>query len=149
MKYIIYLYILILIGCGQDPYSEGIKTNNPIFNEHIEYFKYLYRVDVNVPIILTDITDGHSVGICHAYTPNNHHNWIEIDSKYWLKLSYYGKQQLIFHELGHCVLGLNHDNTLMVVNNYTIPRSIMYPYHFGEMWYYKYYLNYYYQELRK
>ena len=33
-------------------------------------------------------------------------------------------ESLIFHELGHCVLGREHDNTLMPKGD---PRSIMYP----------------------
>jgi hypothetical protein len=43
---------------------------------------------------------------------------IVIKRQYWDNASYWDRRELAFHELGHCLLGLNHDDTvtLAVVN---------------------------------
>lgn len=87
-------------------------------------------------------------GRCHRYSPNDPKNWIEFDEDYWNTLTYYGKEELVFHELGHCVYGLEHDERRGNVGIYSeVPLSIMYPVHFGSMNYYKENTNYYYKEL--
>lgn len=49
-----------------------------------------------------------------------HH--IEISPSYWSRAGYWEKEFLIFHELGHCILGRRHDNS----DKDGICKSIMY-----------------------
>ena len=54
---------------------------------------------------------------------------IKINYERWKFLDIYAKEELIFHELGHCLYWLNHDNDLIelkVKNKFrTCPKSIM------------------------
>lgn len=55
---------------------------------------------------------------------------IIINERIWNTLNDYDKQEVIFHELGHCVLRRIHHNSTMLGYNgtMTIAESIMYPY---------------------
>lgn len=46
------------------------------------------------------------IGVCHYYD-----NLIQINRKFWNKLSVEEKEQLIFHEAGHCTLNKLHDDS--------------------------------------
>lgn len=147
MKKLLLLSLLFTIGCQEQlPPPKG--TFEPEFIEYITEFENYYKVKVNVSIQFTDDISGNTVGVCHIFTNNNPSNWIEIDKSYWEGLDYYGKQQLIYHELGHCVFGYGHDESFVNIDGYEIPKSIMHPYCFGFSWYYEEYLSYYLEELR-
>lgn len=38
-------------------------------------------------------------------------NIVEIDNQFWARATDLEKEYVVFHELGHCVLGRNHDDT--------------------------------------
>jgi hypothetical protein len=69
---------------------------------------------------------------------------IEIDPIFWEEASQTEKEVLVFHELGHCVLNREHNESLISEQN--IPKSIMYPYIFETE--YEMYRNYYINELK-
>jgi hypothetical protein len=53
---------------------------------------------------------------------------VVVDKEYWGRLSDDERKLLIFHELGHCVLGRKHVPTFHSDENYVFtPDSIMYP----------------------
>lgn len=56
---------------------------------------------------------------------------VEVDQKEWNKLSQGQKQNLVDHELGHCLLGRTHRHGYTAINNVIYPKSIMYPYVFS------------------
>ncbi len=55
---------------------------------------------------------------------------ITVNQRIWNTLNDYDKQEVIFHELGHCVLRRVHQNSEMMAYNgsQTVPASVMYPY---------------------
>lgn len=57
------------------------------------------------------------VGLCHPMS-----NEIDINLEYYLKSSNVELEQLMMHELGHCVLGKDHteDTELAIMNPYTL-----------------------------
>lgn len=63
---------------------------------------------------------------------------VSIDNYYWNTSSDLGKEQLVFHELGHCVLKRQH-NKEFIANH---PVSIMYPLILSDRLYSKYYDSY-------
>lgn len=147
MKYLSILIVLIIGGCGKKlPQPKGYI--DPEFIEIVRHFEATYNVKVYVSLEFAESLEDSSVGVCHSFQTNSPSNWIEIKKGYWDNINYYAKEQLIFHELGHCVFGYGHDESYIEKDGYSIPKSIMYPVCFGHNWYYEYYNNYYLQELR-
>jgi hypothetical protein len=73
--------------------------------------------------------------------------YIAIKRSKWNSVDAYGKEALLFHELGHCILHRDHINGLIRDSNgHLIPQSIMYPYSFAST-IYKDYREYYLDEL--
>lgn len=66
---------------------------------------------------------------------------VTINPQFWNVSSLANREQLIFHELGHCVLNRKHrEDFVRTADGWnTIQASIMYPYHLGES---KYDYNY-------
>ena len=63
-----------------------------------------------------------TVGLCT--TEGDEPPLIEIDAVEWYKFTDAEQEELLFHELGHCLLNRDHDETYLTNN---IPSSIMYP----------------------
>jgi hypothetical protein len=63
----------------------------------------------NIDFIATGVSatigqaHDHKVGLCY---PNSKH--IVIDANFWNTASHYSRELIVFHELGHCLLGRNH-----------------------------------------
>lgn len=136
------LSLVLTYGCGP-----GVDFQNKVeeeVKEHLQKFNEAFGMNVNISITYTKLPTT-IVGMCYSYTfqPNS----IEIDEDKFKRYDYYGRQEVIFHELGHCVLNRGHDDTLISLRGEKIPTSIMYPYVFGSAFYYKENLDYYYKEL--
>jgi hypothetical protein len=95
-------------------FNKGIDS---AFNKHVSKFERYYEKKVEVGINFGDIED--SVGLCYLLTGN-----IEIDKEYWDRQDEAAREELIFHELGHCVMGKEHNEKMIG----DCPASIMYPY---------------------
>lgn len=66
---------------------------------------------------------------------------IWLDETIWFRLDDIGREMLMFHELGHCALAIEHDRTTARNGQ---PKSLMYPNLFDPYWYARYrehYLN--------
>jgi hypothetical protein len=127
------LFILLLLtGCGKnisdflnkddEPYK--VSNTDPIFNKYVESFERNFKVKVNVPIVFKPI-DNMYAGVCYTWT---NYREVNINKSLWKHFTEEQKEQLIFHELGHCVGDLPHDN--VHVNN--CPKSVMRSFMFSE-----------------
>jgi hypothetical protein len=67
-----------------------------------------------------NLTDYNTLGECKPNTLE-----IGIAESYWVTASDVEKEELLFHELGHCLLGREHDNGLMPISGGSIYKSIM------------------------
>ena len=56
-------------------------------------------------------SSGHVLGFCNNEDKDNH--YIVLDAKYWPTATDLEKELLVFHELGHCLLGRDHDDTTL------------------------------------
>ena len=70
-------------------------------------------------MIFASRLDGNTAGICLHPT-----NTILVNAEYWKLIDEYQREDLIFHELGHCVLGRSHCDAK---NEDGTPVSIMNP----------------------
>lgn len=118
MKYMLATFAIILnIIMGIQVYSLFNNNIDTEFEPYVSEFEWFYGKKVKSGISFADLDDD-SVGMCYYVTGN-----IEIDRDYWETQDEFGKEELIFHELGHCVLNKGHNEHKMG----ECPASIMYP----------------------
>ena len=129
----------VIIGCGNE-FKPVTKIEND-FKPIVEKFEQLYNVEVEMDMFYENL-EGDVIGICRY-----ENNWSEIaiDPVYWDNSSELDHEQLVFHELAHCVLGQDHRNYML--EDTGCPGSIMDEYHIDNGCYEEYYY-YYLEELR-
>ena len=145
------LFILFLL-CSCAPQIENKTLNvESDFQIYLDEFETISKVHYDGGINFAssgslEYYQKDSVAICIIYRSGNKE--IKVDRGYWIISDETVKEQLIFHELGHCALGRQHKNELMIVNEYSeqtyMPQSIMYPSSFGGQLYYilrEYYIS--------
>lgn len=141
-KIIAILSLILTYGCGP-----GLDVQNKVeeeVKEHLQKFNIVYGMNVDITIKYNTLPKG-IVAYCLTYTFQPNH--IEIDGDTFKKYDHYAREDVVFHELGHCVFNRNHDDSEITLKGEKIPTSIMYPHVFGSAYYYKENLDYYYKEL--
>ena len=85
--------------------------------------------------------DKHAIGLCvpSFLNPVRSRPAIYIDKDYWDNASEMARESTVFHELGHCVLNLEHNDQDVVIKGEKLKKSLMAPVEFGG---YKYLANY-------
>lgn len=110
---------ILSTSCQSDHLEEEIlqEANANIQSELFPYFDafkdaardYGMEIDYNTSNVtakLEYINDGSVAGTCST---NGHDiRDIVIDKAFWDRASYLSKEMVIFHELGHCILGRGH-----------------------------------------
>ena len=154
------IFSLLLSSCGYEPkqinYTDLRTRENsiidPVFYPFLATFQNYYNVKIrNTHVIFASTNDiiAKTSGICSMAT--NQKNLIMINIDYWEESNVFGKEQLLFHELGHCVFNLDHDNSridISVDNSIeSIPNSIMNQTSYGNGHYYPYLRQYYLEQL--
>jgi hypothetical protein len=135
------LLALLLTACA--PYKPFVPYIDPSAEPFVKEFEEIYHTEVLVNVYVTELPVNIG-GECIE----SENRTIELNKPYWEAISYFGKEQLLFHELGHCVLNRGHRNDLGQVGIYfNVPMSIMYYMAFGETAYYQANRTYYLQEL--
>jgi hypothetical protein len=150
---------VLLLGCNRSLTVPKIVSIDPALQSYVDAFVAAGHA-AGHNIVIDNLTmhfatnsqmngnTGDAVGECMMMdegttgTPR-----VLIDSDAWVLFSEPVKQAIIFHELGHCVLWLQHDTTEITTSRWDyIPRSIMYPYVQMTITYEEYW-NYYTMEL--
>ncbi len=100
--------VLLLSGCGRDPTLEEINEFSPYF-QRFEAASAQYGRDTSgdsrVRILYGALHPG-EVGVCEQgpfQAPR-----VLVSRPAWQARSEAGREALIFHELGHCLLGRDH-----------------------------------------
>jgi hypothetical protein len=139
MKYTISLFVIIFSSCG---------SANGFVDEKLQPYFNKFEQDIGIaPVgVVAFFDDVKLPALATCTTSPFHLPEIRVDYIWWEGASEDSREQLIYHELGHCVLDLGHNPNL---NEYGCPESIMYPYVFGKTSCYKHYKPYYYEELIK
>lgn len=128
-----YLLLIFLVNCSL-PDPRKFKSIDQEALPYVQLFESHWGNKIgDIPIGFTDLHEG-ITGRCVKYLKGKKE--IQIDRKSWDgMLQESMRVGLIFHELGHCALGLQHDTTFIAnpsVSDFIryIPRSFMYPYDF-------------------
>lgn len=132
---------LMLISHGLDPRGQI----DPAFYPYVRDFEATVGAPVRgVGMSFEDLEDS-ELGLC---TFGLWSNEITIDSRSWATMSEPGQEQLIFHELGHCFLNLDHENAVVYLNGFVVEGSLMNEYWFGDSDHYARYRNEYKKALK-
>jgi hypothetical protein len=129
MKYYIGLFIL-LNGCAVVPHNDPreIRSTDQSLTPYIQDFESYYGKSIDVPIGFKALTYP-AVGMCTIWSTGEKE--IQIDPVYWSYIEHTEQTALVFHELGHCVLGRGHISTMMSTDKLgDLPISLMYSYVF-------------------
>lgn len=141
MKNLILILSLGLIGCAQEK-TVNINGEFSVYLDRFESLAAQYNRSVdfsNLVVTYDDSLSGsNTLGVCRSGGSSS--PMITINTKFWksASVSNSAREQLMFHELGHCVLGRPHNSQTVFASDssYTpIPVSIMHPYHLSRAFY--------------
>jgi len=122
---------VILCGCGEfRSYRIERGYVDPRLEPYVQLFEKLYGVVATMPVVIADL-DTYTAGLCWTGRPHR----VEISRSLF---EYYEHsfpeaiEEVVYHELGHCVLGLDHDDTIAAPSPIPswCPTSLMYSYTF-------------------
>lgn len=140
MRYIIIVFLFV--SCG----TSIQRGSNKELLSYVQRFEEVTGVKGQITINFSTLPDQ-ILGVCYKYDDGKRD--VEIDLSYWKEIDDLTKEEIVFHELGHCVLNRDHDETLIETSKYSqrIPNSIMYPYAFGYTMFYEEFREHYINEL--
>lgn len=128
------------------PVSTNFSTFLDRFNVYSKERGFDYELEVSALEIKYDFSLSGTNTLAYCSYPR----FIGINKDYWEMWASNGRsnemEQLIFHELGHCILHRGHNNTTRAASNNgeNIPTTIMNAYHISDNYYninYNYYIN--------
>lgn len=133
MREICLLILFLLAGCTTLPMRIDLKI-------HITEFEKYCNCKVDIPIKITEVEqdkkdDGYrTLAVCYGFRMSKIFRSIEIDEGYWNKATHCERESTVFHELGHCLLDLKHDEEMFSHDFYLFmrPKSVMHPYAFPQ-----------------
>ena len=114
IKYgLIFSMIGVILSCGTEPNIDPSLA--PLLKEYRELTKHKIGFDLNTLKIGT-FEDKKRLGVCDLNFQTNQRNIIVVpyDPVRFSLLSY---KVLVFHELGHCIHKLQHDETVLIMNS--------------------------------
>ena len=108
-----FLLILLALCCSAcQPEEEG-----PVIDESLQPYVESFELEaaargkdiiVTTSMVLESISSDRTIGQCQSYSDGS--NRIVIDPANFKALSPINKEYIVFHELGHCVLGRGHED---------------------------------------
>ncbi|MFK7873051.1 MAG: hypothetical protein AB8C84_07760 [Oligoflexales bacterium] len=119
--------IPFLVSCGDYSISDVIENprvlvdptvnmkTDSAFHAYIHSFEKYHKNSVKLPIIFDDenaIENPDHAAVCIKNFAPVKSRYIVVRRENWDKLDAHGAESLIFHELGHCVLDLDHEDDL-------------------------------------
>ena len=153
MRQLFALCALFLVGCGQ-----GFQVKNPVYHDPKllaladKVYHKLYELGSNpipienISLIILDYDSNNVYAYCS--TSSNGDRAIYFYQKTLTYNSELALEGIMLHELGHCALNLDHDDTMIDAPNnpgYLMPKSIMHTYFHS--WWWVQYVEYYYQQI--
>lgn len=108
MKILNILLLIFLSACGKAP---QIDSELRPYLDNFFYYAKVYDVELNDWDF--DILFASSMENIRGYCNSN---GIRINKEFWNSANYLDKEQLFFHEAGHCFLGLSHIGTPSIMH---------------------------------
>lgn len=119
-------YIVMLLAHAEPP--QELLLINELFYAAAKRYTHFTMPRVQIALGFQKTHDGDFAGICfkHGSRPPK----VELSEETWMKTDRWQREQLVFHELGHCVLNRNHDNKTVlgiqksVMNHAVLPKDM-------------------------
>lgn len=107
------------------------STSNPVFANIVTQFEQYgkqYSGNPNftvgdVPVNFGDTENEQFEGVCFSYGDGT--TEVIIRESWWNSASQPMRESLLFHELGHCALGRDHDNSILEIMGISHKKSMM------------------------
>jgi hypothetical protein len=99
------------MSCGSAEYDPEYRKPPPKVSStgNFNYYHQGFPAKVTVAIMFGETGHSDALGTCFKY--KNGYRYIAISKGYWAFLNEAQRTQLIWHELGHCQLGLMHNTS--------------------------------------
>jgi len=117
IQYVICLMLLLLSSCEIDPVTPEPVEETQVVSPLEKYFLSFENearkrnliidlAELDLTAEISEINEDNVAGTCSysSHFPNH----ITIDSSFWNNASDIIREMVVFHELGHCVLGQGH-----------------------------------------
>lgn len=141
-----FIMLLSLAGCGHKMEAPKVVSIDSKLNDYVQDF-VVAGASVHHPVVIDNLIVQFSSSLTaptEAECFNSSTPRILVNSNIWFEFSEIEQEAIMFHELGHCILNLGHDTTMITLGGDYIPRSIMYPYSQSDQIYldhWDYYVN--------
>ncbi len=103
----------ILVSCQKEVQGNISDEISPYMDKFIEEGELRgLNIEINynnLSASVSAISDSGVIGQCVSYS--NEHQEILISEDFWNSATELNKEFLVFHELGHCILGRSHDDS--------------------------------------
>ena len=112
------LLVMTLFSCtkeyGYDVNSE-VEPYFRLFETEAAERGYVFNLEADgIGATVDFIKDGTTVGQCQTSDQGNKR--VFIDRAFWESFDHYEREFIVFHELGHCVLDRDHDDSVSSMN---------------------------------
>jgi hypothetical protein len=133
------LTIVILAGCGQASQFMPVTVDPALAPYLASFERDIGASTAGISAAFADTETqanplGETIGECITWVDDSGTvvaRNIQVDAAYWAGASADARLELMYHELGHCALNMQHITTFQ---GNGCPTSIMYPYEFGDAW---------------
>ncbi len=107
-------FVALLTGCHHEdpiieiaPVDQALQPYFTVFRTEalargVSIDRSFYEIEASIELI----DDGNVIGECRY--SSHYPNEIRIDREYWQEASAFGRELVVFHELGHCYLDRGH-----------------------------------------
>lgn len=117
LKSSFYLLLVILLANSCAHKVDGVRMDEElepyfiIFEEEAAKRGVIFDNEVEqIEGYLQNIVDNGVIGACRRNDGEGVNRSVFFDKPYWVTATNLEKEYVVFHELGHCFLGLDHDD---------------------------------------
>lgn len=136
MKYFILIFFSFSCGYNNREFSE--KKDVIIETTELEFYINKFTelsgddrlIEATGIIVHFDELEGRTAGICTL--KGDSEPVIKIDRDYWENATEVAKENLMFHELGHCILRRGHLDDYIDKKPVSLMNSFLIPYYYGK-----------------
>lgn len=121
------VWLCSLAACGP-PAAPSIEKDLEVY---VQSFKSRTGVTPKSDVVFGAL-DGTTAGICEVWSDG--YTKVTVDREYFDTINENQREELMYHELGHCELDRDHSEAMTYKGGKRVPESVMYPYVFSLTW---------------